>query len=182
LLKERFRYGNLADEDVLVDHFIQYNLNASRAREGFARVAKQLIREGKDEQALEMLDRGLEVLPTSKIQFTDANTYPYLEAYYSLEQWEKGDALLQEYLNTLIEYIEYYLQFDGPQANLVVNLIERRMDSLMELYYLAAYARRDDIVRSMNDYLRTFGYTDEELIQPGVNPEEMIDASTMEME
>ena len=182
LLKERFRYGNLADEDVLVDHFIQYNLNASRAREGFARVAKQLIREGKEEQALDMLDRGLEVLPTSKIQFTDANTYPYLEAYYSLEQWEKGDALLQEYLKTLIEYIEYYLQFDGPQANLVVNLIERRMDSLMELYYLAAYARRDDIVRSMNDYLRTFGYTDEELIQPGVNPEEMIDASTMEME
>ena len=182
LLKERFRYGNLADEDVLVDHFIQYNLNASRAREGFARVAKQLIREGKDAQALEILDRGLEVLPTSKIRFTDANTYPYLEAYYSLEQWEKGDALLQEYLSTLIEYIEYYLQFDGPQANLVVNLIERRMDSLMELYYLAAYARRDDIVRSMNDYLRTFGYTDEELIQPGVDPEQMIDASTMEME
>ena len=182
LLKERFRYGNLADEDVLVDHFIQYNLNASRAREGFARVAKQLIREGKDAQALEILDRGLEVLPTSKIRFTDANTYPYLEAYYSLEQWEKGDALLQEYLDTLIEYIEYYLQFDGPQANLVVNLIERRMDSLMELYYLAAYARRDDIVRSMNDYLRTFGYTDEELIQPGIDPEQMIDASTMEME
>ena len=182
LLKERFRYGNLADEDVLVDHFIQYNLNASRAREGFARVAKQLIREGKDAQALEILDKGLEVLPTSKIRFTDANTYPYLEAYYSLEQWEKGDALLQEYLDTLIEYIEYYLQFDGPQANLVVNLIERRMDSLMELYYLAAYARRDDIVRSMNDYLRTFGYTDEELIQPGVDPEQMIDASTMEME
>ena len=182
LLKECFRYGNLADEDVLVDHFIQYNLNASRAREGFARVAKQLIREGKDAQALEILDKGLEVLPTSKIRFTDANTYPYLEAYYSLEQWEKGDALLQEYLDTLIEYIEYYLQFDGPQANLVVNLIERRMDSLMELYYLAAYARRDDIVRSMNDYLRTFGYTDEELIQPGIDPEQLIDASTMEME
>ncbi len=182
LLKETFRYGNLAEEGVLADHFTQYNLSASRARESFARVAKQLIREGQYEKAEEMLDRGLEVLPSPKIRYSDANTYPFIEGYYSLEKWEKGDNLLQNYLQTLIEYIEYYLQFDGMQANLVDNIIQDKMDSLMELYYLAAYAQRDDIVTAMNDYLRTFGYTDDELIQPGSDPAEMMDAPLVEME
>ncbi len=182
LLKDVFRYGNLAEEGVLADHFTQYNLSASRARESFARVAKQLIREGKEDKALELLDRGLEVLPSPKIRYSDANTYPFIEAYYSLSEWEKGDDLMQHYLQTLIEYIEYYLQFDGMQANLVGNIIQDKMDSLFELYYLAAYAQRDEIVRSLNDYLKTFGYTDEELIQPGSEPDELMDGLPLEME
>ena len=182
LLKDVFRYGNLAEEGVHADHFTQYNISASRARESFARVAKQLIREGKEDKALEMLDKGLAVLPSPKIRYSDANTYPFIEGYYSLGEWEKGDDLMQHYLQTLIEYIEYYLQFDGMQANLVGNIIQDKMDSLFELYYLAAYAQRDDIVRSLNDYLRTFGYTDDELIQPGSDPDELMDGSPLEME
>ena len=182
LLKDVFRYGNLAEEGVHADHFTQYNLGASRARESFARVAMQLIREGKEDKALEMLDRGLEVLPSPKIRYSDANTYPFIEGYYTLGEWEKGDDLMQHYLQTLIEYIEYYLQFDGMQANLVGNIVQEKMDSLFELYYLAAYAQRDDIVRSLNDYLRTFGYTDDELIQPGSDPDELMDGSPLEME
>ena len=182
LLKDVFRYGNLAEEGVHADHFTQYNISASRARESFARVAKQLIREGKEDKALEMLDKGLAVLPSPKIRYSDANTYPFIEGYYSLGEWEKGDNLMQHYLQTLIEYIEYYLQFDGMQANLVGNIIQDKMDSLFELYYLAAYAQRDDIVRSLNDYLRTFGYTDDELIQPGSDPDELMDGMPLEME
>ncbi len=58
-------------------------------------------------------------IPTSQIRFTDANTYPFLEAYYAASAMgaegaaEKGDALLREYAHTLIEYIEYYLRFEG---------------------------------------------------------------------
>ena len=182
LLKETFRYGNIAEEGVLADHFTQYNLRASRAREAFARVANRLIEEGQKEKALELLDRGLEVLPSPKIRYSDANTYPFLEGYYTLGEWEKGDALMQDYIETLIEYIEYYLQFDGVQASLVNDIIHEKMSSLFELYYLAAYARRDDIVTSLNDYFRTFGYTDEELIMPGADPSTMIDAPTIDLE
>ncbi len=175
LLMDTFRYGNLSDEDVLVDYFTQYNISASKAREGFARVAMQLAREGRDEEALKALDRGLEVFPIEKIRFSDANTYPFIEAYYALEEWEKGDALLNAYKDSLIEYIEYYLLFDGVKSALVERQITERMDSLSELYYLAAYAQRDDIVRELNDYYRTFGYTDEELIIPGTDADELMD-------
>ena len=52
-----------------------------------------------------MLDRGLEVLPSPKIRYTDANTYPFIECYYLLEDYDKGDALLKDYAETLKEYI-----------------------------------------------------------------------------
>jgi hypothetical protein len=64
----------------------------------------------------------------------------------------------------------------------VNNIIHEKMSSLFELYYLAAYARRDEIVTSLNDYFRTFGYTDEELIMPGADPSTMIDAPVIDLE
>ena len=180
-LMETFRYGNLADEDVLVDHFLQYNITASKARESFARVAKQLIREGKTEEALKALDRGLEVLPSPKIRYTDANTYPFIEAYYSLGEMEKGDKLLKDYATVLMEYMEYYLLFDGYKANLVEGEIRDRMDSLTELYYLAAFTKRNDLIEWFNKYYRSFGYTDEELIKPGENINEILDTPEVQM-
>ena len=181
LLMEKFRFGNLADPDVLADHFTQYNLSASKAREGFARVAKQLIVEGKRDDAEALLDRGLEVLPSPKIRYSDSNTLPFIEGYYSLGKMEKGDKLLVDYFNVLREYIEYYLQFDGVKADLVSSQINQRMDTLLELYYMAAFARRDDIVKQFNDYLRTFGYKDDELITPGTDPATMIDSQSVDL-
>lgn len=181
LLMEKFRFGNLADPDVLADHFTQYNLSASKAREGFARVAKQLIVEGKKDEAEALLDRGLEVLPSPKIRYSDSNTLPFIEGYYSLGKMEKGDKLLVDYFNVLREYIEYYLQFDGVKADLVSSQINQRMDTLLELYYMAAFARRDDIVKQFNDYLRTFGYKDDELITPGTDPATMIDSQNVDL-
>ena len=180
-LMETFRYGNLADEDVHVDHFLQYNIAASKAREGFARVAKELIREGKNEEALKALDRGLEVLPSPKIRYTDANTYPFIEAYYALGEMEKGDKLLTDYATVLMEYMEYYLLFDGYKANLVEGEIRNRMDSLTELYYLAAFTKRNDLIEWFNKYYRTFGYTDEELIKPGEDVNEIMDSPEVHM-
>lgn len=165
LLMDTFRYGNLADPRVYVDFFTQYNLSVSRSREAFARVAKELIRRGDDERALKLLDRGLEVLPPSQIRYTDANTYPFLEAYYALGEVEKGDRLLMDYAQTLIEYIEYYLQFGGVEGDLVTGILDEKFDSLSQLYYLAGYAGRRDVVSYFNDYYRSFGAEDSDLIQ-----------------
>ena len=76
----------------------------------------------------------------------------------------------------LKEYIEYYLQFDGAQAHMVSDVITEKMDSLMELYYIVGYAQRSELISYFNDYLRTFGYTDDELIQPDVEAGELMDA------
>ena len=167
-----FRYGNLADPRVYADYFIQYNLGATHARNAFARVAKEYLRRGDTERAMQLLDRGLEVLPTSRIRFTESNTTPYLEAYYAAgilgaeDADAKGDALMREYIDTLIEYIEYYLRFDGIQADMVNDILSDKYNKLWNLYDLAVYAGRHEIVNYLNAYLRTLGVTDAELTIP----------------
>ncbi len=176
LLKDTFRYGNLADPDVYVDYFIQYNLAASHARDSFARVAKELLRENRPQEAVELLDLGLERLPTSQIRFLDTNTYPFLETYYAAsamgvpEAADKGDALLTEYARTLIEYIDYYLRFDGVQGDMVAGVMEDKIEELGDLYYLASYAGRRGIVAELNDYYRSLGISEENLVDVGDKP------------
>ena len=186
LLRDTFRYGNLADPKVYCDYFIQYNLSASHARDAFARVAKELLVQGRVEEGVELLDLGLEKLPTSQIRFTDANTYPFLEAYYAAsamgvpEAAEKGDALLREYARTLIEYIEYYFRFEGLQGDMISNELDAKLDELGNVYYLASYAGRREIVAELNDYYRTLGVPEEHLLDAGTTPADSTQAAAVQ--
>ena len=145
----------------------------TEAREAFARVAKELLRQNRVAEAVELLDLGLERMPTSQVRFTDTNTYPFLEAYYAAsamgdkEAAAKGDALLREYAQTLIEYIEHYLRFEGAQGDMVSGLIDEKLDQLGDIYYLASYADRKEVVAELNDYYRSLGVSEENLIDVG---------------
>ena len=71
------------------------------------------------------------------------------------------------YADTLISYIEYYLQFEGFYGDLVTDIIDEKLGELSELYYLAGIADRKEVVRSFNEYYKdSFGLTDEELMNP----------------
>ena len=128
------------------------------------------MEEGRVAEGVALLDKGLEELPSSQIRFTDSNTFPFLEAYYAAAALgdktaaEKGDALMRDYLRNTIEYIEYYLLFDGYQASMVDQELNERLDELEEAYYLASYARRYDIVSEVNDYYRSLGVGEENLL------------------
>jgi hypothetical protein len=171
----RTKYGGVSNPKVYVDSFMQHNIMVARTREAFARVAKQYILKEQYDKAEQLLDRGLEVLPVNQVRFTMENTYPFLEGYYSLGADEKGDNLLMAYADTLIGYIEYYIQFEGFYGDLVTDIIDEKLGELSELYYLAGLADRKDVVRSFNDYYReAFGLTDADLMNP--------DADTMTTE
>ena len=139
-------------------------------------MAKELLRRDRTEEAVELLDLGLQRLPVSQIRFTDANTYPFLEAYYAAAAMgaegaaEKGDALMRAYTRNLIEYIDYYLRFDGVQAELVDPLLDEKLDQLSEAYYLAGYAGRKEILAELNAFYRTLGIEEEHLMDAGDKP------------
>lgn len=166
LLTETFRYGNLSDPRTYADHTIQHTLSASKARESFARAAKEYVFRGDSIQAIRLLDMGLEKLPPQQIRYTDANTFPFIEGYYMAGAPDKGDSLLMSYARNLMQYIDYYLDFQGIQGDMVTQTIIDKMQSLDRLYYLAAYMGRQDVLAQLNDYYRTLGIYEDELIHP----------------
>lgn len=64
---------------------------------------------------------------------------------------------MREYAQTLIEYIEHYLRFEGAQGDMVSGLIDEKLDQLGDIYYLASYADRKEVVAELNDYYRSLG-------------------------
>jgi len=188
LLTETFRYGNIDDPRVYADYFTQYNIAASRTREAFARVAKEVLRRSENRpsgddplhaaadpaaaQAVALLDLGLERFPTSQIRFTLTNTIPYIEAYYLAGAYDKGDALLLEYAENLMEYIDYYLRFEGAQYEMVSPLIDDKLLALGDLYNMANYLGRKEILSRLNQYYLSLGADGEDLVPTDSEAEE----------
>ncbi|MFI3277756.1 MAG: DUF2723 domain-containing protein [Rikenellaceae bacterium] len=168
LLLNTFKYGNINDERVYADYFTQYNINASKAREAFARVAKAYVRRGEREKAIELLDAGLERLPTSQLRFKDSNTLPHIEGYYLAGANDKGDELARKYAENIIEYIEYYITFEGRQAAVTDSILNDKVIDLEQVYSLVCNAERIELIKWLNQYYKTLGAKDEDLYQVGV--------------
>ena len=150
LLLEKFRWGNLKDKRVYVDNFIHYTIGATSSREAFVKVAQEALKEGRKDLAIKLLDKGLEVLPTSQIRYTYSNTMPYIECYYLADEIEKGDALLKKFLNNTCEYINYYMQFTGEQSELIAPLLYERLEDLSYIYQTADNNNREEIINMCN--------------------------------
>ncbi|MFR9651286.1 MAG: DUF2723 domain-containing protein [Rikenellaceae bacterium] len=183
LMRDVFKYDGLNDPGVYLDHTIQYNINASKSREAFARVAMAYLGKGEREMAIEMLNLGLEKMPTSQMRFTEPNTVPLIEAYYAASDFEAGDRLMMEYAHNIEEYIEYYLLFDDSMANSVNPLLSVRLDELEQAYYITAANGRKELMEWFNNYYRSLGATDDELIPMDevVSPELMEERETEEI-
>jgi hypothetical protein len=86
-LHQPLRFGNLADEDVYSDYFVRFNISAAHTRENFSRLASAFKRRGTAEDIAKMellLDRGLEVLPASRVGYIHNAVLPYVRGYYSI--------------------------------------------------------------------------------------------------
>ena len=127
---EPLYFGNIAKEGVLVDHFVRYNISASRTRENFARVATEFLRRGAEEdivKAEQLLDRGLAVLPSEKIGFSHSNTMPYIRGYYTVANYYLTGAI--EELDAASQMLESMLEIEIP--------IEEGLDNFAYFYTLS---------------------------------------------
>ncbi len=150
-LMNRYRYGNLADPRVNVDNFVRYNISASQVRMAFARLAQALAERGEKEKAIEVLDRGLEVLPLSQVPHT-YQSIPYINAYYTAGAIEKGDSMLNDYASKLKEYITYFTGFPESKQSLIQYQLEEKLMLLSNLHRIAVDFDRQDIVTDIRDY------------------------------
>ncbi len=157
LMLDKFRYGNLNNPKVYVDHTIQYNVNATKSRESFGRVAKELAKRGENDKAVKMVDYALEILPVNQIRYTSANTIPLIEAYYEAQAFEKGDELLLMYVKNLEEYLRYYMQYTGYQAEIMAPLMDDKLTELEHAYFVTTRYKRASLLQWFNTLYKSLG-------------------------
>jgi tetratricopeptide (TPR) repeat protein len=161
-----YKYGNANGQGVYVDYYSVVNLDFVSNYDSFTRLANALLDKGDKERAVEVLDRALMEYPLSKFNYPErygiSPIFFMVDAYYAAGAMEKGDALLEDYANTLQEYIEYYLRFDGAKADLVANQWVTKFQYLDALANVASAYGRTEQYEAIDSYLDMFG-TEEEV-------------------
>ncbi|MGM0496657.1 MAG: protein O-mannosyl-transferase family [Bacteroidota bacterium] len=117
LMKE-FKWGNLNDPDVYVDHTTRRTSRVIRIRNKFARLADKLSKEGEHEKAVEVLDRGMELTPNEQIPYK-FSILEVIKEYYDANAREKALELAKEVGELSKEKIDYYFSLKQPYAKSV---------------------------------------------------------------
>jgi hypothetical protein len=104
-----FKWGNMKGKGVLVDYYtlrMVYNIRAQAMK-----FTDELIKAGKNDMAIEVLDKIFEEMPIENSQvFADDICYYLCANYYDAGAKEKGDALAKKLMKIKLDEIHYYQQ------------------------------------------------------------------------
>lgn len=134
-LMNKYSYGGVKN-GVYVDQFVNNVLTQSQFRTAFARLADEMTARGDTVRAVEVLDRAMVELPVDQFRRDEALTR-IIESYWRAGQIEKGDAMADDYFDTMIDYLDYYARFKGNKA---LQVEEYMMQVYNNLYYLYSSA------------------------------------------
>ena len=106
-----FDYGNINNPNVYFDE--NHMRSIRNYRSNFARLANELVKEGKYKKAEKVLDKCMTVLPESTVPY-DYFMVPIAEDYYKVGNTKKATAILNE-LNRLYSHnLVFYFSAQNP--------------------------------------------------------------------
>jgi hypothetical protein len=133
-LMNKFQYGNVKGKDVYVDHnILRMCMNL---RNNFSRCADQLIREGKNDKALMLLDKCVEEMPAYNVPY-NFFMIPIAEQYFKLGEQEKGEAILAEMATNYTEEVKYYMSMEKDHYASIKNNSQQAISILYRVSLLS---------------------------------------------
>lgn len=144
----KFNWGNMHMPDVY--HGTETVRMSLNYRSMFARLANSLIAEGKKEEALKTLDRCMEAIPHESI-ILNFSAAGIVEAYYKLDEFEKGNKIALQLMDVYSQEIEYYTRLSKSQVNRLGNEPEIAMSVLQKLLILARTHDQKDVLDTIEN-------------------------------
>lgn len=114
-LMNKFKFGGINNPDIYIDETVMRMCQTHRRM--FIQLATQLIKEGKKDKALEVLDYCQEVIPSTTVphDYIMSSSKEMADDYLALGEKEKGEAILNDLANKSVEYITWYLSLDDQR-------------------------------------------------------------------
>ncbi|NDW13309.1 DUF2723 domain-containing protein [Bacteroides sp. 214] len=113
-LMNKFKFGGIDKPGIYIDdNTMRMSFTHRRI---FTMMVKQLLREGKNEQALKALDYCERMVPSFNVPYDLSNgSLDMAESYYKLEEREKADRIIAALADNSVEYITWYLSMGDQQ-------------------------------------------------------------------
>ncbi|MBC8148024.1 MAG: DUF2723 domain-containing protein [Bacteroidetes bacterium] len=152
-LINKFTWGNLGDPNVYLD---ETNMRMTmNFRNNFARLADALILEGKNEKALIVLDRCMEIMPEEAIPYN----YFILQiaiGYYKIGKIEKGNAIVEKLIEIYDNNLKYYFSFRGDKAKLIDRDKQLGLDVLNRISQITRAYSQDSLNLQATDIYNSY--------------------------
>ncbi|HBH85889.1 MAG: hypothetical protein A2X05_11420 [Bacteroidetes bacterium GWE2_41_25] len=107
----KFVWGGAKEEGVNIDYNHKRTLIVVKARMNYARLAKALTEEGRNEKAIAVLDRCMEELPLNKVPY-DPYVADIIDSYYAAGGIEKAVDMTLSFRDYYFERLDYFLKQD----------------------------------------------------------------------
>ncbi len=163
----KFAWGGAKEKGVDIDYNHKRTIMVIKARLNYARLAKALATEGKNEKAVEVLNYCMETFPPAKFPY-DQYMPDIIEAYFDAADTTKAVEITKSFCDYNYERLDYFLK----QTPYIVNSAEYEIQTAIQYSSKAAIACTDngktEIADEINKKLE--GYYSRYLMmqQPGV--------------
>ncbi len=158
-LMNKFRWGRMDQPDVNIDHNNQRTTTVLRLRNNFNRLAEELIAKNKKDSALNVLDRISGLMPQYKYPY-DLFTIGTIELYYKLNETEKANKILKDFLKATNENLKYLFSLSKYYENSVDYDKQVNLQTLQQLGSLSdTYGQvelKNEIDKSLQQYMQVY--------------------------
>ena len=123
----KFVWGGAKEEGVNIDYNHKRTIIVVKARMNYARLAKKLAEEGKNEKAIGVLDRCMEELPLEKIPY-DPYVADLIDSYFAAGATDKAVEMAMDFRDYYFERLDYFLK-QNPR---IVNSAEYEIQTAIQ--------------------------------------------------
>ncbi len=125
-MMNKFKWGGMETKDIYMDE--NNRRMCMNLRNNFGRLANELIKEGKKDKALKVLEKCIEVMPDEIIPY-DFFMLQVVEGFYKLNENEKGNTVLKRMFEIYEDNAKYYLSLSPKYQK----TLERERDQAMAI-------------------------------------------------
>jgi Protein of unknown function (DUF2723) len=162
----KFVWGGANKRGVDIDYNHMRTLIVVKARLNYARLAKALSSEGKNEKAIETLNKCMEAIPLEKIPY-DPYTADIIEAYFAAGATEKAVEMSTAFCDYYYKRLDYFLK----QKPYIVNSAEFEIQTAIQYTSRVANAcvsgGKPEIGEAITKKLETYYSDYVKIVQPG---------------
>jgi hypothetical protein len=147
-LMNKFKWGGIEKEAVYLDE------NNTRMLMGmknnFSRLAAQLIREGKKDSAITVLDRCEQLMPNKRVPYNYFNIF-LAEDYYKAGQKEKADKMIEAIADKTIENLRYILSLPTKYRNRTGNEGDQNIAIARQILQTLGQNKQEDMLKKIGE-------------------------------
>ena len=151
----KFVWGGANDEKVNIDYNHRRTITVIKARLNYARLAKALAGEGKNEKALEVLNQCMNALPLNKIPY-DPYIPDIIDAYFAAGNKEKAVEMTNDLCRNYYEQLDYYLKQNPYIIASAEYEIQSAIQNTSKAGNLCAMNGREDLGKEINTKLEEY--------------------------